>query len=485
MSLRIFNSQSQKKEDFKTIEPNKVRMYVCGPTVYDLLHVGNFRGAIFFNLVRSWLEYRGYSVNFIYNYTDVDDKIISRAQKDGVDSNEISERYIQEFEKDFNRLKLKKHSRNPKVTEFMNPIIEFVNTLVERGHAYQVDGDVYFDVHSLPEYGRLSHKKLEDLEAGVRIGVDERKKHAADFALWKSAKPGEPFWPSPWGDGRPGWHIECSAMARTLLGDTIDIHGGGLDLIFPHHENEVAQSEGATGKPFVRYWMHNNMLNFGSQKMSKSLGNVRSARDFMTEYNAEIFKYLMLSSHYRSVLDFSPAAIDNSISGLARIYSALCQADRILNSADAGKLDEKGSEEFEKFKTSVGVAFDDDFNTPEALARLFEIIRQFNGVARVPGKVTPQKQAAALLLSACSNWLGEMMSLFQEPAGEFLNLLDDMLLRKKGLERSQIDKLVAERSVARSSKNFAESDRLRDELVRLGIQVQDGVGESHWEVLKS
>jgi cysteinyl-tRNA synthetase len=483
LGISIYNSETHKKEDFQPIVPNEVKMYVCGPTVYDLLHVGNFRGAIFFNLVRNWFEFRGFKVNFVYNYTDVDDKIINRAKADGVDAHVISEKYIQEFERDFASLKLRKHTHNPKVTEFMNPIIAFVETLIKNGVAYEVEGDVYFDVHAFPKYGKLSHKNLEDLESGARIEVDERKKNPADFALWKKAKPGEPFWKSPWGEGRPGWHIECSAMARTLLGDTIDIHGGGLDLLFPHHENEVAQSEGATGKPFVRYWMHNNMLNFGSQKMSKSLGNVRSARSFIAEYHPEIFKYMMLSAHYRSILDFSPDQFEHVISNLARIYSALALASRVAQAPS-----EATPADFQKVldtaKAGVESALDDDFNTPEALARLFEVIRTFNNTVRTPGPVTLKKAAVAKAFLQWTGWLGNLMSLFAENPADFLRFLDDMLLKQKKLERASIDALVQERAQARQNKDFSRSDELRKQLTEMGIAVQDGPQGSEWEVQK-
>jgi len=484
VGIVIHNSQSHKKEEFQPLTPGEVKMYLCGPTVYDFLHVGNFRGAIFFNLVRNWFEYRGFKVNFVYNYTDVDDRIITRANQDKVEPKVVSERYIAEFEKDFAALKLRDHTHNPRVTEFMPQIIDFVKQLIANGKAYEVDGDVYFDVHAFPEYGKLSHKNLDDLESGVRIEVDARKKHAADFALWKKAKAGEPSWPSPWGEGRPGWHIECSAMARALLGDSIDIHGGGLDLLFPHHENEVAQSEGATGKPFVRYWMHNNMLNFGAQKMSKSLGNVRTARSFMQEYHPEILKYLMLSAHYRSLLDFSPSSIDNVISGLARIYSALALAQK----ASACPADANVPPDFTKVladaKAGVETSLDDDFNTAEALARLFEVVRAFNALVRTPGPVTPKKAAVAKAFLEWVGWFGGLMSLFAEPPVEFLNFLDDMLLKKKELSRADVDRLVAERSTARAAKDFARSDELRAKLQEMGIAVQDSPQGSEWEVAK-
>ena len=481
MAITIHNSQTNKKEEFVPLVPGEVKMYVCGPTVYDFLHVGNFRGAIFFNLVRNWLEHRGYKVTFVYNYTDVDDKIINRAKADGVPSEQISEKYIAEFEKDFNGLGLKKHTHNPKVTQYMDEIIALNEKLIANGKAYVVEGDVYFDVHAFPEYGKLSHKNIEDLESGVRIEVDSRKQHAADFALWKSAKEGEPFWESPWGKGRPGWHIECSAMAGALLGEQIDIHGGGLDLIFPHHENEVAQSEGAHGKQFAKYWMHNNMLNFGTQKMSKSLGNVRSARSFMQEYHPELFKYLMLSAHYRSVLDFSPQQIEHVVSGLARIYSALALAVTVSGEGPPVPEFDKALQEA---TAGVESSLDDDFNTAEAMARLFEVVRLFNTLVRTPGPVTPKKSAVAKAFLRWTSWLGNLMSLFGEPPGDFLRFLDDMLLKRKNLERAHIDDLVRVRSEARAAKDFAKSDELRKQLAEMGIAVADTPSGSEWEVAK-
>jgi len=482
--IHVYNSQSGKKEEFKTLTPGEVKMYVCGPTVYDFLHVGNFRGPIFFNLVRNWLEHRGYKVTFVYNYTDVDDKIINRAREDGVPSEEIADRYVVEFKKDFDSLKLRAHTHNPRVTEYMHPIVEFVQELVQKNRAYAVDGDVYFDVHAFPEYGKLSHKNVADLEDGVRIEVDSRKKHPADFAVWKSSKDGEPSWPSPWGPGRPGWHIECSAMARGLLGDSIDIHGGGLDLIFPHHENEIAQTEAATGKPFVRYWMHNNMLNFGAQKMSKSLGNVRTARSFVAEYGAEVFKYLMLSAHYRSLIDFSPAQLDHVIAALARVYSALSLATRLSQSPADATVPPDFQKAVDDARRGIETSLDDDFNSAESMGKLFEVIRTFNNLTRTPGPVTPKKAAVAQSFLQFVGWYGDLMSLFREPPQEFLRQLDDRLLKQKNLQRADVDALVQERSAARASKDFKKSDELRDKLQGMGILVQDGAQGSEWEVAK-
>lgn len=486
MSLKIYNTRTRVKEEFVPLHEGEVRMYVCGPTVYDLLHVGNFRGAIFFNLVRNWLEHKRYKVTYVYNYTDVDDKIIERGKKEGLSAQEVAEKYIREFRVDFDRLKLRPHSRNPRVTEFMSEIIDFVSELIAKGKAYVENGDVYYDVHSFENYGQLSNKNLEELEAGHRLGLDDKKRHSSDFALWKSAKPGEPSWPSPWGEGRPGWHIECSTMARSLLGDTIDIHGGGLDLLFPHHENEVAQSEGCTGKAFVRYWMHNNMINFGDQKMSKSLGNIRTGRSFLTQYNGEILKFLMLSSHYRSTTDLNEDQVQRAISGLARIYSAMAHAESLISvPLPLVPLPDKFSQAIEEADRGIEQALDDDFNTPEVMARVYEVLRLYNHLNRGPGKTTPERKAVAEVFF---HWLknkGSLLSLFQENPCEYLNLLDDMLLKEKGIQREDIDQLVAERENARRNKNWVESDRIRDELVKQGVSLQDSPeGKTNWEVAK-
>ncbi|HAG90236.1 MAG TPA: cysteine--tRNA ligase [Bdellovibrionales bacterium] len=483
--IQIHNSQSGKKEEFKTLEPGKVRMYVCGPTVYDFLHVGNFRGPIFFNLVRNWLEKNGYEVTYVYNYTDVDDKIIDRANKENRDPKEVAETFIKEFEKDYNSLKLRPHSKNPKVTEHMDDIVNLIRDLVEKGKAYEQNGDVYFDVTSFGDYGKLSHKNIEELETGHRVQSNENKKHVADFALWKKAKEGEPHWSSPWSEGRPGWHIECSAMSRALLGEQIDIHGGGLDLIFPHHENEIAQSEGASGKEFVRYWMHNNMLNFGNQKMSKSLGNMKFARQFLEEYNPEIFKALILSSHYRSVLDFTDSHIHQILQMLGRIYSALAHAEDLSQTGgEKVPVPESFQKEVESFRSGYTAALNDDFNSAEVFAKVFDLVRAYNHLCRKPGKIQPGQVAAAKEFLAQMKELGGLMALFLEPPKDYLVQLDDLLLEKKGLQRSEIDQLVTERAKARADKDFQKSDELRDKLKALGISVSDGPQGSTWEVQK-
>jgi len=483
MSLVVYNSQSRKKEIFTPHQPPKVRMYCCGPTVYDLLHVGNFRGAIFYNLVRNWLEYLGYQVTMIYNYTDVDDKIINRAKQDGVSAKTISEKYIHEFETDFGRLRLRKHDLNPKVSDTMEEIKTMISELVQKGKAYSVEnGDVWYSIKSFEGYGKLSNRNPDDLRVGVRIEKDEMKKDALDFALWKHAKESEPFWESAWGKGRPGWHIECSAMAKKHLGEQIDIHGGGIDLLFPHHENEIAQSEGCSGKSYVKYWVHNNLINFGGAKMSKSLGNIMTARSFMDTYHPEILKYLMLSAHYRSVSDLSENTIDHAIKGLARIYSALSVAKSYFT-ADA-----KPDAGFSKITTeawkSIEEAMNDDFNTPECLARVFEVVRQFNAQVKRGMKVNPTLSGKAFAFQEFILKLGHMMSLFEENPDDFLRQLDDMLLKSLGLQSEKIDQLVLERVEARKKKDFKRSDELRDELSKLGISVSDTPEGSHWEVTK-
>jgi cysteinyl-tRNA synthetase len=486
MALKIYNTLTRKKEDFVPLKAGEVKMYVCGPTVYDFLHVGNFFGAIFFNLVRNWLEKSGYKVTFVYNYTDIDDKIINRAKADGVSSGDISEKYIAEFEKDFTNLHLKKHTHNPRVTEFVPQIIQFVQELIDKKKAYVLGGDVYFDVTSFSEYGKLSNKNLDDLVAGTRVEVNDKKHHVADFALWKSSKPGEPSWESPWGPGRPGWHIECSCMAHSLLGETIDIHGGGLDLTFPHHENEIAQSEARSGKTFARYWMHNNMLVFSNQKMSKSLGNVRTGRSFIEEYNAEILKFMILSSHYRSTVDFSTQQIERSIGNLARFYSSMAYASQLRASGLAlAPVPASFQEALVKAETKMAEALDDDFNTPEAMAALYEVMRLFNNLCRTPGKVKPEQQAVAEVYLPWLKRQGEIMALFQEEPIAFLKTLDDMILNKRGLTRENIDQLVVERSRARQEKNYARSDELRAELTKMGVLVADTAAGSSWEVDKT
>jgi cysteinyl-tRNA synthetase len=484
MSLVVYNSLSRKKEPFQSLQPGQVKMYCCGPTVYDLLHVGNFRGAIFYNFVRHWLENLGYKTTFVYNYTDVDDKIIRRANEEKVSSESVAERYIAEFEKDFATLGLRKHDHNPRVTQHIGSIIEIIKVLVEKQKAYVVDGEVLYSIASFSEYGKLSGRNPEELLAGARVEVDQRKRNPLDFALWKPSKPGEPSWESPWGFGRPGWHIECSAMVRSLLGDQIDIHGGGSDLIFPHHENEIAQSEGCTGHALARYWIHNNMFTFSGQKMSKSLGNIWRARDFLEEYNAEIYKYMVLNVHYRSLAEFSETTAELAIRALARIYSSLNLAESLCGEvgelAAAPEYEAKLNGVWEKIEASLN----DDFGTPEAFAQIFDLVRDFNNQYRRGMKLNPKMRQQVRLFVEFVRRFGALMSLFQQEASSFLRDLDDRLLAKKNLQRSAIDRLVSERQAIREAKDFKKADELRAELTAMGIQVADTPQGSFWEVQK-
>ncbi len=485
MTLKIFNTLGKQKQEFVPLAKGKVKMYVCGPTVYDLLHVGNFRGAIFFNLVRNWLEHLGYQVTFVYNYTDVDDKIIKRANEEGVSASDLSQRFIQEFEKDFRSLNLKVHEHTPKCTDHMTDMVTIIRALVDKGKAYEVQGTVFYSIETFENYGLLSGKRIAELEVGHRVDPDPRKKNPLDFVLWKPAKEGEPSWDSPWGKGRPGWHIECSTLSRCYLGDSIDIHGGGIDLIFPHHENEIAQSEAVSGKPFVSFWMHNNFIQFGDEKMSKSLGNVVKARSFMEKYHPEILKFLMLSVHYRSPLNLDEDQIRQAMVGLGRIYSALQLADRILAQATSESKEDK------KFRTTlaqatqhIDTALNDDFNTPAMFAVIFDMVREFNGFHQPGKKISGTSYDQAKAFKEWIKSYGQLTALFQEPADGFLRGLDKILINAKGIDVKRVEALVAERQKARQNKDFKAADKVRDELLAMEIIVHDSPTESTWEVKK-
>lgn len=487
MSLVVYNSQSRIKEVFRPLQPGKVKMYVCGPTVYDYLHVGNFRGPVFYNFLRNWLEHLGYEVKFALNFTDVDDKIINRANKENKKSEEVSEFFIQEYKADFSSLGLRPHSLNPKVTDYMESIRSLVAELISVNKAYVVAGEVLYSIRSFGNYGCLSGRNPDELIAGARVEIDSNKKDPLDFALWKPAKPGEPSWSSPWGEGRPGWHIECSAMIKSIFGEQIDIHGGGTDLIFPHHENELAQSEGVTGKPFVRYWMHVNMLNFSGAKMSKSLGNLVSLRDFLRDSHPEIYKYMILSVHYRSVSDFGEQAVEKAVRELARFYSALSVAQTLIlqNSttgiAETGEpIEASGNEVWNR----IEIALNDDLNTAAAFAHLFDYVRSFNSQFKRGMKLTPANLDKCRSFFSIFRKLGKLLALFQQEPQQFLKFLDDMLLGKMHLARADIDALVVARWQARKANDFARADSLRAELLAKGISVMDTQEGSTWEVTK-
>lgn len=483
MKLQVYNTQSKKLEEFVPLKPGQVTMYVCGPTVYNYLHVGNFRGPVVFNMVREWLEHLGFKVRYALNFTDVDDKIIARANEEGADPKALADHYIAEYKKDFAALGLRLHDYNPTVTDSMDDIITMVKKLIENKNAYVAEKDVLFSIQNFPGYGKLSGHNPEDLIAGSRVEVDTKKQNSLDFALWKGAKPGEPAWTSPWGPGRPGWHIECSAMIQKIFGDQIDIHGGGMDLIFPHHENEIAQSEACTHKDFVKYWMHVAMLNFGGQKMSKSIGNIVSLREFLKTHKAELYKWMILSVHYRSICDFSPEAIHRAVTSLARIYSALAVAESFAapgaGPSDPG-FDKITQEAWQKFEQ----AMNDDFGTPSAFAAVFEVVRQFNTQVKRGAKSNPALVAKSVSFVNFARKVGSMMSLFQENADSFLSELDDMLLKELKISRAEVQAVVDERAAVRAAKDFKKSDELRDKLSAMGVSVMDSAAGSIWEVTK-
>lgn len=492
MSLYIYNTATRQKEKFEPIVPGQVKMYSCGPTVYDLLHVGNFRGPIFFNLVQNWLEKSGYKTTFVTNYTDVDDKIINRAKEEKISSEEVAKKYIHEHQCDYNNLGLTRNMKTPTVTEHMKDIVTMIDSIIENGKAYVAqDGEVIYSIKSFPEYGKLSGKNLEDLQSGIRVEISDKKKDPLDFTLWKPAKPGEPEWdPAALGGknfsvkGRPGWHIECSAMSKALLGETFDIHGGGIDLIFPHHENEIAQSEAASGKPFVKYWMHWNFINFGAHKMSKSLGNVKTARSFMEQYHPEILKYMMLRAQYRSHIDFGEDQILDAIQGLARMYSSLSLAKTALSQEQAVVEVKAFDELLKKSDEEVATALNDDFNTPKMFAQIFEVVRAFNAQMKRGQKITPQVYSVAKKFTDWIKEQGRLMSLLQLEPDQFLKELDDLLLNKKGLKREEVEELVQKRIQARQNKDFKTSDEMRDQLAKMGIAVSDTPQGTFWEVQK-
>lgn len=462
--MKIYNTLTRRKEEFIPLNDNKVTIYACGPTVYDFFHVGNARVFITFDAVRRYLKYRGYDVKFVQNFTDIDDKMIKRANEEGITVKELGDRFIEEYFKDADALNIKRADVHPRATEHIRDIVEFIKVLIEKGYAYVVDGDVYFSARSFPGYGKLSGQKLEELEAGARVEPGEKKRDPLDFALWKAKKPGEPAWPSPWGEGRPGWHIECSVMAIKHLGETIDIHGGGPDLIFPHHENEIAQSEAATGKPFARFFMHVGYLNINNEKMSKSLGNFFTVREILKEYEPEVLRFLMLSSHYRSPINFSKELMEQSKNALERLYTALYameHLEKVTPERPATPEEEEYLKKLLQNKDKFIESMDDDFNTASAIAALFDLVREFNVSLNENSSREAVKKTKELLLE-----LGGVLGLFSkfQPA-----LLDE-----------EIERMIKERQEARKAKNYALADKIRDELRARGIIIEDTPTGTRW-----
>ena len=465
--MKIFNSMSMKKEDFVPIEEGKVRMYACGPTVYNYIHVGNARPIIMFDVLRRYLEYRGYDVTFVQNFTDVDDKIIKRANEEGTDSKTVSEKYIAEYMTDTKGLGVRPATIHPKATENIDEIIKIVETLIEKGYAYEVNGDVYYRTAKFPEYGKLSHQPLEDLQAGARIDVADHKENPMDFALWKAAKPGEPFWESPWGQGRPGWHIECSAMSGRYLGKTIDIHCGGQDLIFPHHENEIAQSEAANGCKFVNYWMHNGFISVDNKKMSKSLGNFFTVREAAEAYGYDSIRMFMLMSHYRSPLNYSGDILVQAQSARERLATAKSNLEFFKKNGVDGAMSESETEfvkSIQRYRERFIEVMDDDLNTADAVAVIFELVREINAA------VSPSSDPSKALAEECDKLFMELSNVLGLPIGGEEESLD-----------AEIEELIEQRQAARKAKNFAEADRIRDLLKDKGIVLKDTPQGVKWE----
>ena len=458
--MKIYNTMSKRKEEFVPLEEGKVKMYVCGPTVYNFIHIGNARPMIVFDTVRRYFEYKGYDVNFVSNFTDVDDKIIKKANEEGVTAEEISKRYIAECKKDMEGMNIEPATKNPLATEEIGGMIEMIRTLIEKGYAYEKNGTVYFRTRKFKDYGKLSHKNLDDLQSGGRtllVTGEDEKEDPLDFVLWKPKKEGEPAWQSPWGEGRPGWHIECSEMSKKYLGEQIDIHAGGEDLIFPHHENEIAQSEAANGKEFAKYWMHNGFLNIDNRKMSKSLGNFFTVREISEKYDLQVLRFFMLSAHYRSPLNFSAELMESARSGLNRIVTAAENLKFLIGNASAEKMTEEEKEKFEKSKEYVDSfekAMDDDFNTADAIAAVFELVKYINTTADGESSGEYLESLLKRLLS-----LTDVLGIIVEKEDEILD--------------ADIEALIAERQTARKEKNFARADQIRDELLAKGIILED------------
>ena len=454
INLKLYNTLTRKKEDFVPIEPSKVKMYSCGPTVYNYFHIGNARPFIIFDTLRRYLEYRGYEVDFVQNFTDIDDKMIKRANEEGITVKELADRFIGEYFTDAHGLGIKEATVHPKATENIDAIIGIINKLIEKGYAYNVNGDVYFRVKKFKDYGKLSHQPLENLEAGARIEVGAHKEDPMDFTVWKAKKEGEPAWESPWGEGRPGWHIECSAMVNKYLGETIDIHSGGQDLIFPHHENEIAQSEAANGVPFAHYWLHNGYINVDNRKMSKSLNNFFTVRDVAKEFDYDVIRFFMLSAHYRNPINFSHELLCQARSGLERIKNCFDSLEFLKKTASDGECDGAVKKELEKFRQRFIDAMDDDINTADAISVIFDLVKYINVTADGSQSLATAEAAQSMLCE-----LAGVLGIEIKDKQEFLD--------------ADIEKLIEERNEARKAKEFKRADEIRDTLKENGIVLED------------
>ena len=461
--MKLYNTLTRQKEEFVPLEGNNVKMYACGPTVYNYFHIGNARCFVVFDMLRRYLEYRGYNVRFVQNFTDVDDKMIKRAREEGITVAEVAEKYIGEYFVDAKGLGVVPATVHPRATENIDEIISIISTLIEKGHAYESNGDVYFRTLSDKGYGKLSHMPIDELEKGARIDVSDEKEDALDFALWKAAKPGEPKWQSPWGEGRPGWHIECSAMVLRYLGETIDIHCGGQDLTFPHHENEIAQSECCTGKPFARFWLHNGYINVNNTKMSKSLGNFFTVRDVAEKYGYPAIRFFILSAHYRSPINFSAEVIEQSKNALERIMNCRENLEFYKKSAAAGELSSEQLASLDAYKAAFIEAMDDDFNTADGIAAIFELVRAANELIASNAPLGAVERASELLDELCG-----LMGFVEAKSGD-----DEAFI-------AEVEAAIARRAAAKKAKNYAEADRIRAELLEQGIVLEDTPNGTKW-----
>lgn len=462
--MKIYNTLTRKKEEFVPLNDNVVNMYVCGPTVYNFIHIGNARAFIVFDTVRRYLEYKGYKVNYVQNFTDIDDKLIKRSHEENTTVKELADRYIEEYFKDADSLGIKRATFHPRATENIEEIINFVKKLIDKGFAYEKNGNVYYDTTKFKDYGKLSHKNIDELKAGARIEVNEDKKNPTDFVLWKAAKEGEPYWDSPWGKGRPGWHIECSTMSTKYLGKTLDIHAGGPDLIFPHHENEIAQSEAANDAEFAKYWMHIGYLNINNEKMSKSKNNFFTVRDVISQYDPEVLRFFMLMSHYRNPINYSQDLIEQAKGGFLRLSNTAYNLRHLLDVAEDSQLSDEEKaykEKYEEYKRKFEEAMDDDFNTADAISVIFEMVRDIN--SNIDGN--SPKELIKYILDV------------------FLNLSSvlGITYKKKELLDDEIKELIEKRQEARKAKNWAEADRIRDELKKQGIVLEDTPNGVRWK----
>lgn len=490
MSIQTYNTLSRRKEPLKTLEAGHVKLYVCGITSYDLCHIGHARSALAFDMIVRYLRHRGYTVTYIRNFTDIDDKIINRAAEQGTSASALAQRFIDEFYVDMDKLGVDRPTLEPRATEHIQDMIDLITELIDKGLAYQSGTDVYYSVNGFPEYGNLSGRNLDDMQAGARIAINENKTNPMDFVLWKGSKPGEPTWDSPWGPGRPGWHIECSAMSRKYLGDTFDIHGGGKDLIFPHHENEVAQSEGASGKRSVNTWIHHGFVTISDEKMSKSLGNFLTIRDVLKHYHPEVLRFFIFSTHYRNPLDFSETAMADATAGLDRLYECMATIDDLndagISEAKTALVSPKDSKKLHTIEERFQKAMDDDFNTAMAMGILFDAVKVINKICQqLP--VNPSQPDITLLKESgvIIKKLAAIMGLLQEDARKYLQQKKAALLNGLDIGEQKILQFIQERKDARAAKDWARGDTIRDQLLAMGIELKDSSSGTTWEIKRS